>query len=104
MLIAKAWDFMDFVDSSDPEANLVSLAADKEFDTLQHVWDKRSDTSLERKIRPLLQEIKRLSKQGTSPSLESHDSESWMTAAMKYNLYKTWKAIDSNSVRKISDL
>ena len=43
---SQAWDFMDFVDSSDPDANLVSLAADKEFDTLQQVWNKRSDTSL----------------------------------------------------------
>ena len=100
----QAWDFMDFVDSSDPDANLVSLTADKEFDTLQHVWDKRSKPLLKQKIRPLVQKMKHLSKQGTPPPLDTHDSEAWMPAVMRYNLYKTWKAIDSNSIRKIYDL
>ena len=100
----QAWDFVNFVDSSDPDANLVSLTAHKEFDTLQHVWDKRSKPLLEQKIRPLVQKMKHLSKQGIPPPLDTHDSEAWMPAVMRYNLYKTWKAIDANSVRKIFDL
>jgi len=39
---SQAWGFMDIVDSSDPdedpETNLVSFAADKEFDTLDKIW------------------------------------------------------------------
>lgn len=100
----QAWDFIDFVDSSNPEANLVSLAADKEFDTLQHIWNKKVETLVEGKIRPLTQEMRQLSKQGTPPIIERHDSEEWMSAALKYNLYKTWKAVDANSNIAIHDL
>jgi hypothetical protein len=92
----QAWDFMDFVDSSDPEANLVSLAADRGFDTLQHIWNKKSEPLLERKIGPLIE--------GTAPSVLMHDSEEWMTAAMKLNLHKTCRAVDVHSVNAISDL
>jgi len=35
---SEAWALMDFVESSDREANLVSLAADKEFSTLKNIW------------------------------------------------------------------
>jgi hypothetical protein len=36
----QAWCFMDMVDRSDPEAKLVSEAADNEFNTLENVWKK----------------------------------------------------------------
>jgi hypothetical protein len=36
----QAWPLMDIVDSSNPEANLVSEAADKEFDALEDIWKK----------------------------------------------------------------
>lgn len=36
----QAWCFMDLVDSLDPEGHLVSLAADKEFDTIENIWKK----------------------------------------------------------------
>lgn len=34
----QAWPLMDIVDTSNPEANLVSQAADKEFDALEDIW------------------------------------------------------------------
>lgn len=75
----QAWDFIDFVDSSDPKANLVSLVANKEFDTLQHIWNKKVETLLEGKITPLKEKMRQLSKQGTPLSIDRHNSKEWMT-------------------------
>jgi hypothetical protein len=36
----QAWPLMDLVDNSNPEANFVSLAADKEFNALEDIWKK----------------------------------------------------------------
>lgn len=38
---SEAWPLMDFVESSDTKANLASLAADKEFNTLENIWRKK---------------------------------------------------------------
>lgn len=36
----QAWLLLDIVDASNPEAKLASLAADKEFDALEDIWNK----------------------------------------------------------------
>ena len=54
---SQAWCFMDLVDSLDPEGHLVSLAADKDFDTIESIWkktlqgSKMSNQLLEEKIK-----------------------------------------------------
>lgn len=103
-IYCQAWDSIDFVDSSDLEANLVSLATDKEFDTFQHIWNKKVETLLEGKIMPVKEKMHQLSKQGTPPSIDRRNSEEWMNTTLKYNPYKTWKVVDANSDIAIHDL
>jgi hypothetical protein len=86
---------MGFHDSYEG-AKLVSLAADKAFYTLKNIWKKDSE-----KIKKLFREdMEQLSKDGKSGADQEsqHDSKDWMRAALKINLYKTWKAIEDNSM------
>lgn len=129
---SQAWCFMDFVDSLDTEGQLVSLAADKQFDTIETIWknhlktlqssahntsnQKVSNELLEEKIkRPLKQHMERLCREELAPAIEGqmrgcvdnlHDSKDWMAIAANISLYKRWKVMDlkSNSDNVIHDL
>lgn len=109
--------FMDLVDSLDPEGYLESLAADKEFDTIENIWKTQlsnmSNQLLEEKIkRPLKERMDQLNSEEQTPRKKDqkapcvdkvHDSKDWMTVAANISLYKTWEAMDlkSNSVNAI---
>eukprot|EP00253_Pinus_taeda_P006851 PITA_06851 len=99
---SEAWALMDFVESSDTEANLVSLAADKEFSTLKNIWKQKPIQSNEKlAIRNRMQEdinsrIRKGESQGRVENM--HDSVDWMTAAADFRLNKTSKVIKSKGI------
>eukprot|EP00253_Pinus_taeda_P033465 PITA_33465 len=99
---SEAWALMDFVESSDMEANIVSLAADMEFSTLKNIWKQNPIQSDEKlAIRNRMQEdIKsRISKGESQERVENmHDSVDWMTAAADFSLNKTSKVIESKGI------
>lgn len=53
---SEAWPLMDFVETSDTEVNLISLATNKEFYTLEHKWKKMKSAKSER-LRTAMRDI-----------------------------------------------
>jgi hypothetical protein len=106
---SEAWALMDFVESSDTAVNLASLAADKEFDTLQNTWNKRlkMKPTQSKQVRKSDQKIIE-SRIDSGKRVESEDSQQdsmdWMTAAANLSLYRTSKAIDLPSADSIDRL
>lgn len=110
---SQAQCFMDIVDSLDLDGHLVSLTADKEFDTLMKIWSSvnpsnkdLSNKLLEEKIKsPLKQLMEQCDEEERTANIE--DSRDWMAVAAKISLRKAWKTMDphkSSSVTAIDHL
>lgn len=93
---AQAWDLLNFVDRSDPEAKIVSDSADKDFNILMSIWKKlrkmKSQSPDHKKLRKQIEQfMDKLSHK------DLHDSREWMAAASKISLFKRWKTMDQDS-------
>lgn len=98
---SQAWDLLDFVDKSDPEAKIVSDSADKDFNILINIWEnlrKRKSQSPDKLSQQIKQQINPFMDKLSHKDLhDSRDSRDWMTAASKISLFKRWKTIDQDS-------
>lgn len=102
-----AWALMDFVESSETKANFVSLAANKEFNTLENIWKenlKLKPIQSKEKLAAIKKEMQediesRISKGESEERVNNmSDSMDWMTAAADMSLNKTSKMIESKAI------
>lgn len=108
---SEAWALMDFVESSHTEVNFLSLAADKEFESLENIWNKHLKNKLTesepvRTIRSrMTEDLKSRVSDGKSHGsvYNMQDSMDWMMAAANFSLSETSKAIDLQSAHTIND-
>lgn len=91
----EAWPLMDFIETPDTEVNLLGLAADKDFHTLENIWKKMKSAKSD-KVRNIMRDrmqknmknrIFKGKSQGRVDSME--DSMDWIMAAANFNLNKT---------------
>lgn len=103
---SEAWPLMDFVESSDTEANLACMAADNEFNTLENIWNKKLKTKhTDQKLtlrNKMKQEIEPISKGGKHA--KGGNSMDWMKAAANFGLYQTSRVIGLDSANVIHNL
>lgn len=105
---SEAWPLMDFTESSDTEDNFVSQAADKEFNTLENIWNKKLkvkptqskevQTLRNRMIEDMKSRIADGEGGGDESALKNPDSMDWRKAVANFSLNRTSKAIDADSV------
>lgn len=103
---SEAWPLMDFVESSDTEANLACMAADNEFNTLENILNKKlkkkpTDQTLTFR-KDMKDEIKLISKGGKHA--KGGNSMDWMKAAANFGLYQTSRVIGLDSANVIHNL
>lgn len=92
---SEAWPLIDFVETSDTEVNLLSLAADKDFHTLHNIWKEmmsaRSETERTNTRDGMKEKMVSRISEGKSPDRvdKMQDSMDWIMAAANFKLYQT---------------
>eukprot|EP00253_Pinus_taeda_P036447 PITA_36447 len=86
----QGWEYMNFVDGLNEEVKSLGRQADREFESLEHSWNKRAELGmLETEIKQPLSKLKSCSNEERRNLQNSRDS----TEVAKYCLSETWTVI-----------